>query len=160
MHFKEFSVFWIHMFVLFDHMQKRFSENMHMVASRCRILYGVSHLYPGLAEWSVPSGGMFLWLRLVGVEDSFSLITEKARAAEVLFVPGKVFMIDESAPSPYVRASYSLVSPEDMDKVQICFCYSWECSLLNNFVITGSVFSLFLRVWLVPFILIFLSVVV
>ncbi|KAK7088516.1 kynurenine/alpha-aminoadipate aminotransferase, mitochondrial-like [Littorina saxatilis] len=70
----------------------------------------------GLAEWSVPSGGMFLWIRLLHVKDTFSLITEKARAAEVIFVPGQAFMIDEAAPSPYLRASYSLVSPADMDK--------------------------------------------
>ena len=41
-------------------------------------------------------------------------------------MPGQVFMIDESAPSPYIRASYSLVSPADMDKVQcvdVCFVY-------------------------------------
>jgi DNA-binding transcriptional MocR family regulator len=63
---------------------------------------------------------MFLWIKLLSVKDSFSLITEKARAAEVLFVPGQVFMIDESAPSPYIRASYSLVSPEDMNTVSGC----------------------------------------
>ena len=83
-------------------------------------------MYLGLAEWSVPSGGMFLWIRLLNVKDTFTLISEKARAAEVLFVPGQVFMIDESAPSPYIRASYSLVSPADMDKVQcvdVCFVY-------------------------------------
>ena len=83
-------------------------------------------MYLGLAEWSVPSGGMFLWIRLLNIKDTFTLISEKARAAEVLFVPGQVFMIDESAPSPYIRASYSLVSPADMDKVQcvdVCFVY-------------------------------------
>ena len=83
-------------------------------------------MYLGLAEWSVPSGGMFLWIRLLNVKDTFTLISEKARAAEVLFVPGQVFMIDQSAPSPYIRASYSLVSPADMDKVQcvdVCFVH-------------------------------------
>ncbi|XP_076463202.1 kynurenine/alpha-aminoadipate aminotransferase, mitochondrial-like [Babylonia areolata] len=70
----------------------------------------------GLAEWSVPSGGMFLWIRLLNIPDSYSLIMEKAMAAEVLFVPGQVFQADESVPSPYIRASYSLVSPENMEK--------------------------------------------
>nr|KAG5714143.1 hypothetical protein BaRGS_020471 [Batillaria attramentaria] len=70
----------------------------------------------GLAEWYVPSGGMFLWIRLLNITDSFQLIAEKAQAAEVLFVPGRAFMVDETAPTPYIRASYSLVSPEDMDK--------------------------------------------
>lgn len=69
----------------------------------------------GLAEWYVPSGGMFLWMRLLNIKDSFQLITEKARAAEVLFVPGRAFMVDDTAPTPYIRASYSLVSPDEMD---------------------------------------------
>ncbi|XP_046566764.1 kynurenine/alpha-aminoadipate aminotransferase, mitochondrial-like isoform X2 [Haliotis rubra] len=70
----------------------------------------------GLAEWSVPSGGMFLWLKLPGISDTFKMISEKAREKEVLFVPGNAFMPDDTAPCQYVRASYSLVSAEDMDK--------------------------------------------
>ena len=100
-------------------------------------------MYLGLAEWSVPSGGMFLWIRLLNVKDTFTLITEKARAAEVLFVPGQVFMIDESAPSPYIRASYSLVSPADMDKVHcvcvcvcmcVCVCVFYKCIVPIGFL--------------------------
>ena len=64
---------------------------------------------------------MFLWIKLLNVEDSFSLISEKARAADVLFVPGIVFMVDDSKPTPYIRASYSTVSPQDMDQVLIFY---------------------------------------
>ena len=39
----------------------------------------------GLAEWTEPSAGMFLWLKLVGISDTKSLIEEKARKKEVLF---------------------------------------------------------------------------
>ncbi|KAL4236869.1 hypothetical protein ACF0H5_005254 [Mactra antiquata] len=68
----------------------------------------------GLAEWSEPSGGMFLWLKL-NVPDTFELITVKAREKEVLFVPGNAFQIDGSKPCQYVRASYSTCSEEQMD---------------------------------------------
>ncbi|PVD23050.1 hypothetical protein C0Q70_16312 [Pomacea canaliculata] len=70
----------------------------------------------GLAEWAAPSGGMFLWMKLLNIEDSYTLITEKARAAEVLFVPGRVFYADDTKATPYIRVSYSVVSPELMDK--------------------------------------------
>ena len=70
----------------------------------------------GLAEWSEPSGGMFLWLKL-HVPDTYKLITVKAREKGVLFVPGNAFMLDSSEPCPYVRASYSMSSAEQMDKV-------------------------------------------
>lgn len=68
----------------------------------------------GLAEWTVPSGGMFVWIKL-HVEDSNTLITVKAKEKGILFVPGSVFMLDSSQPSPYIRASYSNCTEEQMD---------------------------------------------
>ena len=84
----------------------------------------------GLAEWTVPSGGMFLWIRLLNIQDSSELIMKKARDADVLFVPGNVFMIDESQPCPYIRASFSLVNPDLMDQVTSRFTDS--ITLLAN----------------------------
>lgn len=68
----------------------------------------------GLAEWSVPTGGMFLWLKLK-VKDTKRMIEVKAKEKNVLFVPGSVFMIDDTQPCSYVRASYSTATPEQMD---------------------------------------------
>lgn len=68
----------------------------------------------GLAEWSIPTGGMFLWLKL-NVKDTKSMIEVKAMKRNVLFVPGNVFMIDSTSPCPYVRASYSTATEEQMD---------------------------------------------
>lgn len=45
----------------------------------------------GLAEWSAPSAGMFIWFKLNGVTDTENLIKEKAVKAKVVMVPGKVF---------------------------------------------------------------------
>uniref|UniRef100_A0A4W3HC20 Kynurenine/alpha-aminoadipate aminotransferase, mitochondrial n=1 Tax=Callorhinchus milii TaxID=7868 RepID=A0A4W3HC20_CALMI len=70
-----------------------------------------------LAEWHVPSAGMFIWLRLKGVPDTYQLIMEKAMEKEVMFVPGRAFMVDSSAPSAYIRASFSISTPEEMDEV-------------------------------------------
>lgn len=69
----------------------------------------------GLAEWSVPSAGMFVWLKLLGVDDAHALITEHAVAAKVLFVPGSSFMPCGS-PSSHVRAAYSTATPEQIDE--------------------------------------------
>jgi hypothetical protein len=35
---------------------------------------------------------MFVWFKLVGIEDSSKLITEKARNQKVLLVPGESFL--------------------------------------------------------------------
>lgn len=67
----------------------------------------------GIAEWDVPTGGMFLWLKLIGVEDTYKLIMEEAQKKEVLFVPGNAFMSTDD-PCPYVRAAFSQCSSENI----------------------------------------------
>lgn len=42
----------------------------------------------GLAEWNIPSAGMFLWYKLLNVEDSNDLIKKEAVKEKILFVPG------------------------------------------------------------------------
>eukprot|EP00742_Colponemidia_sp_Colp-10_P001881 GILJ01002012.1.p1 GENE.GILJ01002012.1~~GILJ01002012.1.p1 ORF type:complete len:434 (-),score=58.33 GILJ01002012.1:163-1464(-) len=76
--------------------------------------YAEKHL-KGLAEWTTPSAGMFLWLKLLGVEDSQELIQKRALEKKVLMVPGQAFS-PLQRPSPFVRASYSTASPEHMDE--------------------------------------------
>ncbi|XP_077333331.1 kynurenine/alpha-aminoadipate aminotransferase, mitochondrial isoform X1 [Lithobates pipiens] len=69
----------------------------------------------GLAEWHSPSAGMFLWLKIKGVPDTHQMIMQKALTNQILLVPGSAFSTDSSEPSPYVRASFSLSSPEQID---------------------------------------------
>ncbi|KAM9579479.1 kynurenine/alpha-aminoadipate aminotransferase, mitochondrial isoform 2-T2 [Guaruba guarouba] len=68
-----------------------------------------------LAEWYPPAAGMFLWIKIKGISDTQQLIMEKALQKEVLLVPGGAFNISSSEPSSYVRASFSLSSPAQMD---------------------------------------------
>lgn len=76
--------------------------------------YAEKHL-TGYAEWNTPTAGMFLWIKLLGVEDSFSLIKDKAVAEKVILVPGSSF-IGGGEKTPYVRASYSTANEEQMDQ--------------------------------------------
>lgn len=109
--------------VLYEILKNWGHEGFHVHASRVTEFYRTrkeqciqaaeKHL-KGLAEWSEPTGGMFLWLK-VNVPDTYKMITVKARAKEVLFVPGNAFQIDDSLPCQFIRASYSLCSAEDMD---------------------------------------------
>lgn len=68
----------------------------------------------GLAEWHVPDCGMFLWFRLLGVDDSKTLIEEKAPKSNILMVPGEAFS-PLGGRSDFVRASFSTASDEDFD---------------------------------------------
>jgi kynurenine/2-aminoadipate aminotransferase len=67
----------------------------------------------GLCEFDVPNAGMFLWLRSL-VADTDALIKVKAADARVILIGGQSFMPDDS-PSPYLRASYSTATPENMN---------------------------------------------
>ncbi|CAL8242032.1 unnamed protein product [Merluccius merluccius] len=69
-----------------------------------------------LAEWHAPAAGMFLWIKLKGIADTQQLIMEKALEKEVLLVPGGVFMINSSKPCPYVRAAFSISTPQQIDE--------------------------------------------
>nr|CAB3219594.1 kynurenine/alpha-aminoadipate aminotransferase, mitochondrial-like [Phallusia mammillata] len=70
----------------------------------------------GLAEWNEPEGGMFLWMKLIGIEDTTKLIQEKAMEKKVLLLPGSVFNVEEGKASSYCRVSFSFASDEKMDE--------------------------------------------
>mmetsp|Transcript_20822 Transcript_20822/g.58684 ORF Transcript_20822/g.58684 Transcript_20822/m.58684 type:complete len:475 (-) Transcript_20822:135-1559(-) len=126
---------------LFDHWQQqssggdrweRFEEHVAAVvglyrAQRDAALASAERHLTGLAQWHAPSAGMFLWLRLLGVEDSSRLVKEEAVREKVILVPGGAFAAHASPSaaeachgdrpvSPYVRASFSTSSPEQMDE--------------------------------------------
>uniref|UniRef100_A0A673ND17 Kynurenine/alpha-aminoadipate aminotransferase, mitochondrial n=1 Tax=Sinocyclocheilus rhinocerous TaxID=307959 RepID=A0A673ND17_9TELE len=69
-----------------------------------------------VAEWHPPMAGMFLWIKLKGIKDTQQLIMERALEKEVLLVPGGVFHINSSDPCPYVRAAFSLSTPQQIDE--------------------------------------------
>ncbi|KAK7171110.1 hypothetical protein R3I94_001122 [Phoxinus phoxinus] len=69
-----------------------------------------------VAEWHPPMAGMFLWIKLKDIKDTQRLIMERALEKEVLLVPGGVFNIISSDPCPYVRAAFSLSTPQQIDE--------------------------------------------
>ncbi|KAI8978924.1 pyridoxal phosphate-dependent transferase [Pilobolus umbonatus] len=71
----------------------------------------------GYGEWTVPTGGMFFWIKaLGGIKDSYDLIMNTAIPKKnVLAVPGIAFM-PAGDQTPYIRVSFSNVSYEQMDE--------------------------------------------
>ncbi|PWY98290.1 PLP-dependent transferase [Testicularia cyperi] len=86
---------------------------------------------PSVAEWVRPTAGMFLWIKLKlppavqadgsssSEGDSFGLISQKAKNAGVLALPGVAFMPPSQGEgkktSPYVRTSFSQVPLEQVE---------------------------------------------
>jgi len=74
----------------------------------------------GLCEWNIPAAGMFVWLKVIGETDTEELIKKKAFKAGVLMLPGRVFSPNDE-PSPYVRASFSTATEEQIDTALLRF---------------------------------------
>lgn len=83
----------------------------------------------GLAEWYVPQGGMFLWIKVMGLNDMMELVMDKCVPQGVFVLPGNAFNYDTSKYDCHLRLSYSNVSLEEMDKVNLKIIFNY---LLNT----------------------------
>ena len=70
-----------------------------------------------MCEWNIPQGGMFLWIKCLGLEDTTEMVYERAITKDVCLLPGREFIADSSKPSPYMRASFSLAPAQDFNRV-------------------------------------------
>lgn len=77
------------------------------------LLAADTHL-KGLCEWTVPSGGIFVWFKVPALRDTQPMLKERGVKKDVLLVPGKDFMLEETKPCQFMRAAYSNVTPQQM----------------------------------------------
>ncbi|KAK3925384.1 Kynurenine/alpha-aminoadipate aminotransferase, mitochondrial [Frankliniella fusca] len=70
----------------------------------------------GLAQWSLPTGGMFLWIKVNNVKDTSAMVLSRGLDKKILLVPGRFFHTDTQKGSPYIRASFSVSSPDEIDE--------------------------------------------
>ena len=69
--------------------------------------------FADLAEWQVPSGGLFFWLKLKKTVDTRPLL-KRGLEAGVAFMPGEAFFAEENPPHGYIRLNFSHTEPEKM----------------------------------------------
>lgn len=70
----------------------------------------------GLCDWNVPTGGMFVWIRVRGVSDVYDMLMSRGLKKGITFVPGHAFMADPTKACNYIRASYSKATPKQIEK--------------------------------------------
>lgn len=89
-------------------------ERMRRVyqAKRDAMVQALGETVGGYADWAVPEGGFFLWLRLRGGLDPAKL-QPLAWEERVSFVPGYRFLVEER-PLPALRLAFSQVSLEEI----------------------------------------------
>ncbi|WP_374532189.1 PLP-dependent aminotransferase family protein [Phenylobacterium sp.] len=99
------------------------SEGYEQHLSRLRGAYGAKagailealarHMPQGVS-WSMPEGGMFVWIRLPEGIDGKELLARAIAEERVAFVPGAPFFA-ETAAANTIRLSYSLPTPAQID---------------------------------------------
>ncbi|XP_076283098.1 kynurenine/alpha-aminoadipate aminotransferase, mitochondrial [Lasioglossum baleicum] len=94
----------------FDSIQKFYRERRDIMLASLQ-----KHL-TGLAEWNVPEAGMFVWIKITGVEDVTELAIKKCVSHGLFVIPGHAFNSDSSKPDQHLRLSFSFSTPEQIEK--------------------------------------------
>lgn len=76
-----------------------------------------TNCFIGLADFSVPKGGFFLWIKVRGIENTWKMIMQRGVTEGVIMAPGAAFMKDSTKPCNTIRASFSKASYQEMDLV-------------------------------------------
>ena len=71
--------------------------------------------FSDLADWQLPQGGLFFWLKLKEAQDT-RLLMKSALDQDVAFMPGEAFFIEPDQNLGYLRLNFSHVSPERLDE--------------------------------------------
>ncbi|MEO0838562.1 MAG: PLP-dependent aminotransferase family protein [Cyanobacteria bacterium J06643_5] len=92
------------------HRKKLQTENL---LSRNLMLQAMENYFPQEAKWTVPNGGLFLWVQLPDNID-ISEIRQQAIKENVLFASGSAFFPDKQG-YPAMRLSFSNTSESEID---------------------------------------------
>jgi 2-aminoadipate transaminase len=98
-----------------EYLQDHLDDRMHTLlgvyrAKRDAMLEALEEHLAGMATWSQPRGGLFIWVRLPEEVDTAKLL-EAAHAAGVTYLPGTNFS-PEGKGANYLRLSFAYLSPE------------------------------------------------
>ncbi|XP_070164913.1 kynurenine/alpha-aminoadipate aminotransferase, mitochondrial isoform X1 [Polyergus mexicanus] len=69
----------------------------------------------GLADFNVPKGGFFLWIKIRGIKNTWKMIMQRGITDGVIMAPGAAFMKDSLKPCNAIRASFAKASYEEME---------------------------------------------
>jgi 2-aminoadipate transaminase len=82
---------------------------------RDMLLRALEREMPGVATWTTPRGGFYVWVKLPEGADTPSLLRHAIEREKTAFVAGPPFFADGSG-SGYLRLAYSFVPDEQIDE--------------------------------------------
>ncbi|XP_015429217.1 PREDICTED: kynurenine/alpha-aminoadipate aminotransferase, mitochondrial-like [Dufourea novaeangliae] len=92
----------------------------------------------GLADFTEPKGGFFLWIKVQGITDTWKMIMQRGVKEGVIMAPGAAFMKDPSKPCNAIRASFAKASYQEMDLALQRLAELIRSELRNNYIITNG----------------------
>ncbi|XP_011879387.1 PREDICTED: kynurenine/alpha-aminoadipate aminotransferase, mitochondrial-like [Vollenhovia emeryi] len=88
----------------------------------------------GLADFSVPKGGFFLWIKVRGIKNTWKMIMQQGVKSGVIMAPGAAFMKDSTKSCNAIRASFTKASREEMDLALKRLAELIRKELSNNYI--------------------------
>ncbi|XP_076462801.1 kynurenine/alpha-aminoadipate aminotransferase, mitochondrial-like [Babylonia areolata] len=92
-----------------DSVMEFYKRKMEMVLNTAR------KYLTGLAEWDPPGGGLFVWMKVLGVSDS-EIVIDRLLKEHVVMVGGAGFT-PSNEKNAYIRVSVTMVTEEECDKL-------------------------------------------
>ncbi|HLZ98143.1 MAG TPA: aminotransferase class I/II-fold pyridoxal phosphate-dependent enzyme [Steroidobacteraceae bacterium] len=103
-----------------DQVRARLQEKMDRTIKRLKSI--------GVVPWTVPAAGLFVWCKLPDMIDAAD-VARRALADDVLFAPGNVFSVSQSAGS-FMRFNVAMM--EDPKIFRVLQSAMTECSRTMN----------------------------
>ncbi|MET7015331.1 aminotransferase-like domain-containing protein [Uliginosibacterium flavum] len=72
--------------------------------------------FGAIADWEMPRGGLFFWLKLRGDLLATRAVLDHALEQGVAFMPGEAFFPHPADGRQYLRLNYSRATPEEMER--------------------------------------------
>lgn len=88
----------------------------------------------GLADFNVPQGGLFLWIKVRGIKNTWKMIMQRGITDGVIMAPGAGFMKDSLKPCNTIRASFAKASYEEMDLAFKRLAHLIRAELTENYL--------------------------
>ncbi|XP_043254692.1 kynurenine/alpha-aminoadipate aminotransferase, mitochondrial-like [Colletes gigas] len=98
-------------------LQQHFGDIQRFYRERRDIaLASIQKHLTGLVEWNVPHGGMFIWMRVIDLEDVMEIAVKKCVSKGIFILPGHAFVLNPTKPEQHLRISYSYSTSEEIEK--------------------------------------------
>ncbi|XP_051159721.1 kynurenine/alpha-aminoadipate aminotransferase, mitochondrial-like isoform X2 [Leptopilina boulardi] len=83
---------------------------------RDMMLSAIEKHLTGLAEWTTPTAGMFVWVKITVLDDVYEMVMKHCIDQGIYVLPGHTFNADASIKCQNIRLCYSYATKDEIEK--------------------------------------------